>query len=137
VHGGYDKQGNLTQNPAAILESERPLPIGFWKGAGLSLLLDLLATVLSGGLSIHEVSKREVEYGLSQVFIAIDVSKLANHSLIAGVIKNVINDYHQSVPVEEKNKIIYPGERVLDTRKINLKNGIPVMKQVWEEIIKL
>jgi 3-dehydro-L-gulonate 2-dehydrogenase len=137
VHGGYDKHGNLTQNPSAILESERPLPIGFWKGAGLSLLLDLIATVLAGGISTHEVSKREVEYGLSQVFIAIDMSKLGTHSLIANVIENIINDYHQSVPQDEKDKIIYPGERVLETRKENLENGIPVMKQVWEEIIKL
>lgn len=137
VQGGYDIDGNLSQNPAAILESKRPLPIGFWKGTGLSLLLDLLATILSGGLSTHEVSKREVEYSLSQVFIAIDISKLGDHSLIATVIENVINDYHQSVPENEKKKIIYPGERVLETRKKNLENGIPVMEQVWEEIIKM
>ena len=137
VHGGYDKHGNLTQDPATILESQRPLPIGFWKGAGLSLLLDLVAAILSGGLSTHEVSKREVEYGLSQVFIAIDISKLGNHSLIATVIENVIMDYHQSVPEDEKKKIIYPGERVLATRKRNLENEIPVMGEVWEEIIKL
>ena len=137
VHGGYDKEGNLTQNPAAILESQRPLPIGFWKGAGLSLLLDLLATILSGGLSTQEVSKREVEYSLSQVFIAIDITKLANHSLIATVIENIINDYHHSVPVDKKQKIIYPGERVLETRKRNLENGIPVIGEVWEEIINL
>jgi len=137
VQGGYDKDGNLSQTPAAILESQRPLPIGFWKGAGLSLLLDLLATILSGGLSTHEVGKREVEYSLSQVFVAIDISKLGNHSIIATVIENIINDYHQSVPVDEKKKIIYPGERVLETRKRNLENGIPVIRQVWEEIKKL
>src|SRR5688572_4261749 len=137
MQGGYDKHGNLTQNPAAILESQRPLPIGFWKGAGLSLLLDLLATILSGGLSTHEVSKQEVEYGLSQVFIAIDISKLGNHSLIAAVIENILNDYHQSVPEDEKKKIIYPGERVLATRKRNFENGIPMIQEVWEEIIKL
>jgi LDH2 family malate/lactate/ureidoglycolate dehydrogenase len=51
------KTGNLTKDPAAIIESRRPLPIGYWKGAGLSLLLDLLATILSAGLSTHEISK--------------------------------------------------------------------------------
>jgi 3-dehydro-L-gulonate 2-dehydrogenase len=134
VFGGFDTEGNLTKEPAAILSSERPLPIGYWKGAGLSLLLDLLATILSGGLSTHEISKEKVEYGLSQVFIAIDISKLGNHSVIAKTIEEILNDYHQSVPVDESKKIVYPGEKVLLTRKNNLANGIPVLKKVWDEI---
>ncbi|MGH2563780.1 MAG: 3-dehydro-L-gulonate 2-dehydrogenase, partial [Ginsengibacter sp.] len=46
VYGGFDNENNLTKDPSAILSSNNPLPIGYWKGAGLSLLLDLLATVL-------------------------------------------------------------------------------------------
>ena len=32
--GGYDNAGHLSTNPAAIIESKRTLPIGFWKGFG-------------------------------------------------------------------------------------------------------
>lgn len=137
VHGGFNKQGALTNDPAAILESQRPIPVGYWKGAGLSLLLDLLATIISGGLATHEVSKKEVEYGLSQLFIAIDISKLSNSSAITQTINNILNDYHQSVPIDDSKKIVYPGERVLQTRKKNLNNGIQVMKKVWDEIMEL
>ena len=52
VYGGFDGEGNLTKDPSAILASGSPLPIGYWKGAGLSLLLDLLATILSGGFQL-------------------------------------------------------------------------------------
>ncbi len=110
VFGGFDDNDTFTKSPSAILASGRPLPIGYWKGAGLALLLDLLATILSGGLATHEISKKEVEYGLSQVFIAIDLSKLGNHSAIAKTIEGIINDYHQSIPLNESKKIIYPGE---------------------------
>src|SRR5665213_766027 len=55
--GGYDIDGRLSTNAAAILESERLLPVGFWKGSGLSLVLDLLATILSGGQSTAEITK--------------------------------------------------------------------------------
>ncbi len=137
VFGGFDKEGSLTNDPSAILESLRPLPIGYWKGAGLSLLLDLLAAILSGGLATHEISKKEIEYGLSQVFVAIDISKLSNHSAITKVIEGILNDYHQSVPIDEAKKIMYPGERALQTRKNNLANGIPVSKKVWDEITAL
>ena len=136
-YGGYDKNGQLTTDPAAVLESRRPLPIGYWKGAGLALLLDLLAVILSGGLSTADISTKAVEYGLSQVFVAIDITKLPNHSAIPAVLEAIIHDYHQSIPQSDKNKITYPGERVLQTRERNLAAGIPVLKQVWEEIIQL
>jgi 3-dehydro-L-gulonate 2-dehydrogenase len=137
IAGGFDSTGTLTNDPAAILSSGRVLPVGYWKGAGLSLLLDLLATILSGGMATHEISKKEAEYGLSQIFIAIDISKLGDHSAIANTVENILNDYQQSVLADRSGKIIYPGERVLMTRKSNLENGIPVMKKIWDEITGL
>lgn len=137
MYGGYDKNGQLTTSPAAVLESRRPLPIGYWKGAGMALLLDLLATLLSGGLSTAEISSKEVEYGLSQVFVAIDITKLPNHSAIPRALEAIIADYHQSIPENDTSRIHYPGERVLQTRERNLAKGIPVLKKVWEEIMLL
>ena len=137
VSGGYDVNGELTNDPSAILRSRRPLPIGFWKGAGLSLLLDILSTILSGGWSTSEITKREVEYGLSQVFIAIDLKRLGNHSVIPKLLEQIIHDYQQSKPVEAGKKISHPGERVLETRKKNLAEGVPVLRTVWEQIRKL
>lgn len=137
VNGGFDKDGILTNDPSAILSTRRLLPTGYWKGSGLALLLDLLATVLSGGSSTAEISKENVEYGLSQVFIAIDISKLHNYSSIAGMVENIINDYHGSIPVDTSKKVTYPGERVLQTRKKNLANGIPVQQNVWKIIMDL
>jgi 3-dehydro-L-gulonate 2-dehydrogenase len=132
VNAGFDKEGKLTNDPAAILASRRLLPAGYWKGTGLALLLDILSTVLSGGLSTYEISKEKAEFGLSQVFIAIDISKFPNHSAIGAAVENMINDYHQSEPSDASQKITYPGERVLQTRNKNLANGIPVQKKVWD-----
>ena len=137
AYGGFDKNGALTSDPKAVLESMRPLPVGYWKGAGLALLMDLLATILSGGQSTYEISKEKVEYGLSQVFIALDISKLNNYSMIRQVTENILNDYLQSVPVDASKKIVYPGERAFAIRKENLLNGIPVLIKVWEEIENL
>ena len=137
VYGGFDKDGKMTNDPEAILASRRPMPVGYWKGAGLSLLLDILAAILSGGLSTQEISKKEAEYGLSQVFVAIDQAKLPNHSAIPSLIGNIIADYKRSVPQDAFTSITYPGERVLRTRETNLEKGIPVLQQVWNDILKL
>ncbi len=137
VQGGYDKNGKLTNDPDAILASQRVLPIGYWKGAGLSLLLDILAAILSGGNATYQVTGRGPESAVSQVFIAIDPSRLFNYKSIGTAITQIVNDYHQSVTQGNGEKILYPGERVLETRKRNTEEGIPVTKSIWEGIISL
>jgi 3-dehydro-L-gulonate 2-dehydrogenase len=134
VNGGFDRHGHLTQDPAAIIESSRPLAIGFWKGSGLALLLDILTVLLSGGLATHEISRKEAEYAVSQVFIAIDISKLGDRPVLTTLIKNIIDDYSQSAGADDQTRIVYPGQRVLETRKQNLDKGIPVLKEIWEKI---
>ena len=68
VDGGFDSAGNLTKDAAAIEASQRALPIGYWKGSGLSLVLDMLAAMLSGGhatyrsLSTHSARPVSLKY---------------------------------------------------------------------------
>jgi 3-dehydro-L-gulonate 2-dehydrogenase len=135
--GGFNSDNKLTDDPGEILDSWRPLPAGYWKGAGLSLLLDILATVLSGGLSTHQIGSCVSESNISQVFIAIQLRNLHNFPTIDKSIDLIIDDLHKSVPENENSKIRYPGENVIDIRNENLKNGIPVSKDIWEKIVSL
>lgn len=135
--GGYDAEGNLSLSPGNILDSGRPLPIGYWKGAGLSLLLDVLATVLSDGQSTAELSRKEIESGLSQVFICINPKHLERSRSIAETVKLIIEDYKESIPESVKTNIIYPGERTASIVEENARLGIPVPVQVWEKIQQL
>jgi 3-dehydro-L-gulonate 2-dehydrogenase len=132
VPGGFNSGGETTTDPAEILASRRVLPIGYWKGAGLSLLLDILATILSGGLAVHEISHQPGESSLSQVFVAIDLRHLQNYHGIANALEQIVADYKQ-VPGNE-GRIVYPGERVLAIRKENTLKGIPVFRKTWEEL---
>ena len=136
VTGGFDEKGLMTTDPSSILLSGRPLPIGYWKGAGLALLLDIMASLFSGGLATHEISKSGTESNVSQVFIAIDLSRLPNFSSIQQSVQQIISDYHASIP-ENEALITYPGEKVLRTRHYNLIHGIPVLTSVWETIQKI
>jgi 3-dehydro-L-gulonate 2-dehydrogenase len=79
VPGGYDLAGNLTTDAAAIEASKRALAIGYWKGSGLSLVLDMLAAMLSGGKATHDIPQEPTrESGVSQVFLAIDPASFAS-----------------------------------------------------------
>ncbi len=137
VVGGFNEAGILTNKPAEIIQAQRPLPIGYWKGAGLSLLLDLLAAILSGGLATHQISKQQTEVSLSQVFIAINIAAFNQLSAIAQLTESIINDYKQSIPASNNNIITWPGERVLAARAKNTLHGIPVLNKVWQQILQL
>src|SRR5690606_27950141 len=69
---GFDEKGDLTHDPKVVLEDQSAMPMGLWKGAGLSLMIDLLAALLSGGNSTKDIGRDRMESGLSQVFIVLD-----------------------------------------------------------------
>ena len=72
--GGFDTAGNLTKDAAAIEASQRALPVGYWKGSGLALVMDMVAAMLSGGC-LRRIRFRWIHFvraGLSQLFLAID-----------------------------------------------------------------
>jgi 3-dehydro-L-gulonate 2-dehydrogenase len=129
--GGYDSDGNLTTDPGAIIRSERPLPIGFWKGSGLSLVLDLLATILSQGRSTADVTNAGSESGVSQVFICI---KPDGSLKTETIIEEIINYTKSSRPEKEGGAIYYPGENTLRTREKSLKEGVWVDERIWEKV---
>lgn len=135
--GGFNRNNELTTSPAEILESWRVLPIGYWKGSGLSMMLDIMATVLSGGLSTHEIRSCISENSVSQVFIAIHTRKLHNFPSIDSSIERIIRDLHKSVPADEDSQVRYPGENISEIKARNLKEGIPVGRSIWEKILSL
>ena len=136
VPGGYDSAGNLTRDPGEIEKTWRVLPIGFWKGSGFSIAMDLIAACLSNGNTTHRVGQlSEDEYGLSQVFIALDVDKACPDK--DAVIAEMLADLKASERIDENAPILYPGEKEYQTRLDNLANGVPVVDSVWETILSL
>ncbi len=137
VEGGYDTHGNLTRDAIAIHESGRPLPIGCWKGSGLALALDLVVTLLSGGRSTYQLAKEKDEYGVSQIFIAIDVTTVAGEEILHQTVEEIIRDLHDAPPLEGHEQVTYPGERMLKTRRESLAHGIPVDPDYWQQVLNL
>lgn len=135
--GGYDCEGRLTSDPDAILKSKRPLPIGFWKGSGLAMMLDLLATILSEGQSTQMIGKIENERYVSQVFFCIDVQQQHQSGYVDQIADELVHYIHATLPVEKDGKIYYPGERTLYTRQENLKHGIPVDERKWRQVLEM
>jgi 3-dehydro-L-gulonate 2-dehydrogenase len=126
--------GELTREPGAIETSHRALPIGFWKGSGLALMLDLIASLLAGGTSSHEIPADVLkETNLSQMFVALAVSDSDfSDSLADKVVGSVL-----SATPSGNESVRYPGQRTLEVRAENMEKGIPVDPGIWEQVLAM
>ena len=133
--GGFDAVGNLSTDADAITKADRALPIGAWKGSGMSMALDLFAAMLSGGLSAYQVPKDSLrESGLSQVFLAIDPKGLGVDQRNATADAMIAN-LHATEPVEPGKTVRYPGEQTLKVRRENMELGIPCEEDLWSQLL--
>jgi 3-dehydro-L-gulonate 2-dehydrogenase len=131
--GGFDQGGRLTRDPGTIIDNRSALPIGFWKGSGLAMMLDLLVTVLSKGRSTGEITALGKEYGVSQVFICIaDNDEALRENIVSQVI-----EYSRTSGNKAGQKVSYPGKNTLRTRLENIELGIPVDETAWQKVLSL
>ncbi|KAB1436066.1 3-dehydro-L-gulonate 2-dehydrogenase [Candidatus Galacturonibacter soehngenii] len=137
--GGFDNDGNLTDDPGAIEESMRILPIGYWKGSSFSFMLDVLGAVLTDGVGAADLDAATKGScgGCSQVMILIDPKKITDGDSMTNTITRAI-EYLKSAELAENSKgIMAPGEDYIQFNKDHDENGIFVDDGVWEEIKSL
>lgn len=142
VDGGFDSEGRLTRDPASIEQSMRILPTGYWKGSGLSFLLDLIAALLAGGWSTRQMDEGKPSpgvsgYGGSQVFIAVDPAVISGGQFTEELVNGAVDYLHQAEPAEMNGRVSFPGERTAQTRQQNLEQGIPVDEAIWQRVVEL
>ncbi|MGD0842412.1 MAG: Ldh family oxidoreductase, partial [Candidatus Acidiferrales bacterium] len=136
---GFDAHGTLTNEPGPVEESMRILPMGYWKGSGFAIMLDLLAAVLSEGSPTNAIDKIQQGSctGCSQVFILIDPRKLGGEAFAEQMADSVVDYVHGSTLAENSSEVVYAGESVLRTRREQLEKGIAVDDGVWHEVLAL
>lgn len=137
--GGFDKNGNITDDPGAIEESMRIMPIGYWKGSSFSFMLDVLGAVLTNGIGAVDLNADTKGScgGCSQVMIIIDPKKITAEEDMNQTITRAI-EYLKSAELSENSKgIMAPGEDYIQFNKEHDEKGIFVDDTVWEEIKSL
>lgn len=128
VDGGFDDEGNLTKEPGVIEKNRRILPMGYWKGSGMSIVLDMIATLLSDGASVAEVTEdNSDEYGISQIFIAIEVDKLIDGPTRDAKLQRIMDYVTSAERADENQAIRLPGHEFTTLLAENRRNVLPLM----------
>lgn len=135
VDGGFDDEGNLTREPGVIEKNRRILPMGYWKGSGLSIVLDMIATLLSDGASVAEVTEdNSDEYGISQIFIAIEVDRLIEGATRDAKLQRIMDYVKGAERANPEVAIRLPGHEFTQLLAENRRNGITIDDSVWAKI---
>ena len=136
VDGGFDASGTLTRDPAAIEQTQRLLPTGYWKGSGLATLLDSVAAMLALGNATHQIANEPLrETSLSQTFIAIHPAALGSTGQLNQIADSIVESVHAATPAEPGKPVRYPGENTLRLRRENRELGLPIEADVWKQIL--
>jgi 3-dehydro-L-gulonate 2-dehydrogenase len=128
VIGGADSAGNPTTSAAAILEGGSAWPIGFWKGSGLSILLDTFAAILADGAATNSLKPGGGDIGVSQVYIAFQPRQLGGRAP-AERTAEILRDLAAKSPQSR-----YPGAAALAERNRSRVEGVYVRDDIWNEL---
>ncbi len=132
-----DERGHPTQDPryAVLPPLGAILPFGGHKGYGIALACELLGGALSGGGTWHygESSKQRVLNGM--LAILIDPSRLDRGARFGGESRQFLDWLRQSPVAPGFDKLRIAGEPERETRARREKEGIPVDRTTWAEIL--
>ncbi len=131
-----DSDGRPTDDPGKALEGFL-LPIGGHKGFGLSLVVDLLCGVISGGTFQHEIlsmyTSPDSSSGTSHMMLALDPGVLLGESAYL----DRMDAFHRTIkssPVRAESCMYLPGEIEHATMLRRESEGIPVHDELLREI---
>jgi LDH2 family malate/lactate/ureidoglycolate dehydrogenase len=123
---GLDANGDPTDDPDAVLESGRFLPMGEHKGSGLAFMTDLLTAGLGGGLLCYEQGTlgrpSDTEGGSTKLFIAIKPFGDWLGERVAALKAHI----HAVQPAPEQGEVRWPGESSYRRRDDYLVHGIRI-----------
>ncbi len=131
---GLGRDGQPTDDPGEILAAKKILPMGEHKGAGLSLMIELLTGALAGGLLCFEMAKQTpggIDTGSTKLFLALDPEAFAERETFEERVDALLSYIKAGAGAEE---ILYPGERGWRTRDRNLAQGIPLHEEIVRSV---
>lgn len=132
-----DKHGNPTTDAHAALEGA-VLPVGGAKGYGISMLIDILAGVLTGagfGKYVNNMYENWQEpQNVGHVFIAVDISHFMPLERFEARMEQYIRDIKEEPKAPGVEEIYIPGE-IEHRHTLELKkNGITLPVKLAEEL---
>lgn len=129
-----DENGEVTTDPTKVAAL---LPSGGAKGSGLAIMVDILSGVLMGasfGIHINKGDDFTKPEKLAHLVGAINISSFSNVEQFKQRIDQMVMEIKNLPRASGFQEILLPGEKEFKTREKRLKEGIPIPKEVFNEL---
>jgi len=125
---GVDENGYETNDPDQICNL---LPVGGYKGYGLSLMVEILCSLLTGmpfGPHIPRMYDAPIEEkrNLGQFFMAIKIDAFIDLHFFKKRMKQLVNELRSQVPINPDTHVQVPGDPEKTISEERKKQGIPL-----------
>lgn len=135
---GVDSGGNPTTDPRKIIEGGWILPIGGYKGFGITMVLEILAGVLTGGALGQDICELygtpESPQALGHFALVIDPDAFMPRA----VFEERMAIYVEMIKVSERapgiTEIIVAGEPEARRHAEALRSGVPIERSVLDKL---
>ena len=129
----FDKDGNLTDDPAAAMEG--PLvPIGAFKGTGLSIMTDVLCGVLTGAAFGLTPYRDPTNHDVGHMLIAISIERFLDYDDYLARMRQFSDELKASALAPGFEEILLPGELEHRRAMARLENGINLDRETVETL---
>lgn len=118
-----DQDGVDTTDPAA---AKALLPMAGPKGSGLSLMIEVLASVMAGHPLIAPALRSGDDRGGNGLVAALDPAAFGTDVSFAGAVQELCDAIKALPPAAGNDLVLLPGERSRNTLQARLEGGIPV-----------
>ena len=126
-------EGEPTTDPKVALKGSL-LPSGGYKGAGLALMVEVMAAVLTGAnLSIDASSFADDAGGpprTGQLFVAIDIARLSGRDTFDSQFGRLLST------ITEQKGVRLPGDKRLAARSLTARDGVKVPDKLLAALIE-
>lgn len=132
-----DKDGNDTTK---LEDCFMMVPMAAHKGFGIAFVVELFATLLSGGVLSPDINNQDLEDTpelSSQCFAAFNISAFRDLKEFQESAENYIDRLHELPMKEGMGAAKYPGEIEYGCKQINKKEGVVLPETLVDDLIAL
>ncbi len=129
-------EGQITTDPAAAMTGPL-LPIGEYKGYGLSLFTDALAGVMTGALFGLDVFQDDQNFDVGHMMIAIDPGVMMPAADFDRRLEELVGQVKDAEPIDPARPVLLPGEVEFRRMRERGESGIPVSRETVAQLREL
>jgi L-2-hydroxycarboxylate dehydrogenase (NAD+) len=130
-----DKQGNPITDANRVNEGVL-LPVGDYKGYGLSLMIGLIGATLNGGQFGREATDANAS-NTGQAVLALSISRFGDVTTFKRQVDAIARDIRSSGKLPGVSEIRLPGDRAYAVRAERTRDGIPVPPSLQAALDKM